>query len=109
MAYFLFATQQLGGVDLATGGGRADFYVQFDGPDGTLPSLSLADFPTDFSAWSGAFFDFSYHLNAEDALDPSGGSGTILAVEVIPEPATAFLVGAGLAALGVRRRTVRAL
>jgi hypothetical protein len=90
------------GLDFVAHGGNVTSTVYLEGPHGTLsPSLLLSDIPLDPSVWSTGVFDLEYYLDADDNHDASYASGTVTSITVLtPEPTTALLLGAGLAALG---------
>jgi hypothetical protein len=92
------------GIDFVGEGGLVLPALYLQGPNGTLdPTLRLSDIPLDLADWAEAYLFLEYWLD-DSSHDTSGASGTITSIEVIPEPATALLFGAGLAAIAAARR-----
>ena len=112
----------MGGTDLA-------LRLLFDGPGGATAITSQVVSLRASSGWQAARFDITPALllgasaaavlagvsqfrlyNGPDAVYPGPLSASLLGIDnvtAVPEPAAAWLLGAGVALLSVRRRTAR--
>src|SRR5262245_44828685 len=89
----------------AFGAGETVVYdITYKGPNASLFGASSFDFLSDPAGGNGTYASAAHIMRIGAGGDGSGWIGG----STLPEPSTALLLGAGLVALGVRRRSTRA-